>query len=108
MNKQKLIIIVLSVALIISNIIWAVSYFNLDIFCDYQVGFLKARTQLSEQLLSVMPVVSTGKATRKEVITAAKLNGSVNIERETQSLVQVGALTFKFDKYGNFLELLKD
>ena len=99
---------ILLVALIISNIFWAYLYFNLSIFSDYQVGFVKARSQIIDQLYSVIPIIATGKAMRKEIVSAAQLNGKVSIGMQNESYVQIGALTFRFDKDGNFLELEKN
>jgi hypothetical protein len=108
MKKNKIFIACLLATLIISNIIWAYAYFNLHIFSEYQVGFVKARSLIIDQLHSVIPIIATGKATREEIISAAQLNGKVCIGLQSKSYVQVGPLAFKFDKDDNFLELVID
>lgn len=107
-KKTKVLIICLLGALIFSNIIWAYGYLNLYIFSEYQVGFVKARSQIIDQLFSVIPIIATGKAKRKEVVSAAQLNGRVSIELQNKSYVQVGALTFKFDRDDEFVALEND
>ena len=105
MKKSKLIIAFLLVALIFSNLIWAYTYLNLWVFSEYQEGFVKTKDKIIDQMYSVIPIIATGKATRKEIISAAQLNGKVEICSENKTHVQVGPLTFKFDKDDNFLEI---
>ncbi|MBI5550806.1 MAG: hypothetical protein HY911_04805 [Desulfobacterales bacterium] len=107
MKKTKIFIAFLLIALILSNAIWAYGFLNLWLISEYQEGFVKARDLIIDQMYSVVPIIATGKATREEIVSAAQLNGTLSIGNQNKSYVQVGPLTFKFDKDDNFLEIVR-
>lgn len=47
----------------ISNVGWGLAYFNRDLYCAYQEGYLKIRTEYMNQLYAIIPVVNNRKAT---------------------------------------------
>ena len=104
MRKNKYILVV---AFVLSNLLWAYAYFNIYVYSQYQEGSLKGHKQYIEQLLAIIPVVSTGEATRKEVSKAAKLGNKLGISNETNSTVQIGGLTFGADENNKFVEIIR-
>ena len=98
---------ILVTVILFSNLIWGYAYFNNYIYCQYQKGRLKGKNQYIEQLLAIIPVISTGKASRQDVSKAAKLGNRLNIGIENDSIVQIGGLTIRFSETEKFVEIVR-
>lgn len=74
----------------------------------YLEGSVKARTQIMNQLFAVIKVVTNRNATRREVITAAQLNGKLGDVINDSEYEQVAGLTFRFDNNDHFMEVINE
>lgn len=108
MKRLRTITVFLLALLIFSNLLWAYAFVQEKVYCLYQEGSLKARTQIMNQLFAVIKVVSNRNATRDEVIKAAQLDGKLGKSIRNDEYVQVAGLTFRFDGNDRFLEIVNE
>jgi len=102
MKKSKLSSFVLWSLLVLSNAVWAIYYFNLEISCGYKEGRLKQYTKNAKQLHAIIPVIKNRNATRDEVIKAAQLNNTITLNEQGDSFVQIGGLVIRFNENNMF------
>jgi hypothetical protein len=108
MNIPRKTTLLLLSLLLLSNILWAYVLVQQTVSCMYLEGSEKARTQIMNQLFAVIKVVTNRNATRREVITAAQLNGKLGNAISDSEYEQVAGLTFRFDNNDHFMEVINE
>lgn len=105
MKKQKIIIIVLVVALVASNAWWAFRLLDSGVTLTYMGVSLEDNKEALSQTIAILPVVAQKGATREKIITAALMKSNKNDIFEKDGFVWVGKIGLKFNEHGQLVEV---
>jgi len=106
MNKSKLFIILLVVALIASNIWSAYRTLDLGVTLTYQEASLKESQQALSQALAIIKVVGAKNGTRETIIGAAQNAWNAGEPFEKDGYLWVGRLGLRFNSNGHLIEAI--
>jgi hypothetical protein len=104
--KAKIAIVLLAVALIASNALWAYKVFDILVTLDYRNRECNGQNFALKQTLKLLPIVASQRLSRAEIIAAArepddqKWGGPF----EKDGYVWVGSVGLKFDTNGKLIE----
>ena len=104
MGKAKIAIIVLAVALLLSNAWWAFRLFDAGVTQTYMGVNLDDHREALTQALTLLPVVARPGVTRGEVLAAARLPGDKVDAFEKDGFVWIGKIGLKFGAHGQVVE----
>ncbi len=104
MNRTKIIIIALVVAMIASNGWWAYRLLDSGISLTYTGVSLEDNKQALSQTLALLPVVAQPGITREKIISSARLAGNTSAPFEKDGFVWVGKIGLKFNERGQLIE----
>ena len=104
MNKCRVSVIALVVALVASNAWWATRVLDAGITQTYMTASFETTAELLNQTLAVLSVVAKPGVSRDEVITTAKSKGDTAAPFEKDGYVWVGQLGLRFNEQGRFIK----
>jgi hypothetical protein len=104
MNKAKITIIALIVALIASNALWAYRLLDTGVTLTYTGVSLQEHKEALNQTLVLLPVVAQPGITREKIISAVRLPGDTFEPFEKDGFLWVGRIGLKFDDRGQLIE----
>ena len=104
MNKTKIIIIALIIAIVASNGWWAYRLLDTGVTLTYTGVSLEDNKQALSQALALLPVVAEQGVTREKIIRAAHLPGDKFEPFEKDGFVWVGKIGLKFNDRGQLVE----
>jgi hypothetical protein len=94
---QTVAIVVLAVALVVSNVWWLYAAVDSGVTTTYrEQAFQEHRAALAE-LIAVVPAVSDPAATRESILAATRSAAKDNEYLEKEGLVWVGRLGYRFE-----------
>jgi hypothetical protein len=102
-NRNKVALLVLAVALVGSNAWWAHRLVDAGISLTYLKASFDTANEALNQTLAILPVVATADASRSEVVAAAAKAGSSLASFDKEGYTWVGQLGLKFNEQGRFL-----
>jgi hypothetical protein len=105
MNKTKITIIALIVAIIASNVWWAYRLLDAGITLTYTGVSLEENKEALSQTLALLPVVAKLDVTREKIISVARLPGDTSEPFEKDGFVWVGRIGLKFNDRGHLVEV---
>jgi hypothetical protein len=105
MKNQKIIIIVLVLALVASNAWWAYHLLDSGITQTYMGVSLDDNKEALRQTLAILPVVAQKGATREKIISAALMKGDKTDIFEKDGFVWVRKIGLKFNENGQLIEV---
>jgi len=103
-KKYQISVVMLVLALLASNAWWAFRMLDAGISYTYQSASLESTSELLNQSLALLSVVTKPGITRNEVINAARLSNDTAVSSEKEGYVWVGQLGLKFNEQGRFIE----
>ena len=103
MNKSRITIVSLAIALVASNVWWAFQVFDAGVTHTYMRASHESTSELLTQTLALLPVVVKPGATRSEVLSAAIVPGDSTPPFEKEGFVWVGGLGLQFNEQGQFV-----
>ena len=104
LSKIRLIIVLLTVALIASNVWWAYRLLDAGVTYNYMEVALEDNKQSLRQALALLPVVARPGVTRAEILEAAHLPEDSFAPFEKEGFVWVGKIGLKFNEQGQLVE----
>lgn len=104
MNRTKVTIVLLVLALVGSNAWWATRLVDAGITQTYTGVSLEDHKQALKQTLRLLPLVARPGVTRAEILAAARLPGTEDDSFEKDGFVWVGRIGLKFDAQGRLVE----
>lgn len=105
MKKSTIAIVLLSVALVVSNLWWLYTVVDAGVTASYRQSDLDAYQQMFVELQAVVPVSFSLGATREAVLSAARAAATHDIEFEKDGYVWVGHLGCRFNEAGRLAEV---
>ena len=105
MNKTKITIIALIVAIIGSNLLWAYLSLDTGITLTYTRVSYEEEKEALNQTLALLPVVAQAGVTREKIISAARLPGDTFEPFEKDGFVWIGRIGLKFNDRGQLIEV---
>ena len=103
MGKAKITIIVLAVALLLSNGWWAYCLLDAGVTQTYMGVNLDDHKEALTQSLTLLPIVARRGVTQKEIQAAARLPGDTLDSFEKDGFVWIGKIGLKFDAQGQLV-----
>jgi hypothetical protein len=104
-KRSTIAIILLSLALVLSNGWWFLQVLDSGVTATYRQASLEEHHEALAQAFSVFPVAARPNATRAEVLTAAAQAATHKDSFEKDGFVWVGRLGFRFDQNGRLAEV---
>jgi hypothetical protein len=104
MTRCRASIAVLLLALVTSNLWWAYRLLDAGITNTYATASIESTSEALNQALAILPVALRPKATREEVINAARIRNDMAEPFEKEGHVWVGQLGLKFDERGRLIK----
>ena len=105
MNKSRVAILVLALALIGSNAWWAYRAVDAGVTAGYHEASFREHHQALAQAIAILPVAANPDATPAQVLEAAKQAARTSNTFEEDGFVWVGQLGLKFSGAGRLLEV---
>jgi hypothetical protein len=103
-NRSRITIILLAVALVASNAWWAYRLLDAGMSQTYLRASYDTTSEVLTQTLAVLPVVAKPGASRAEILAAARIPNDLVGPFEKEGFVWVGQLGLKFDEHGRFVK----
>ena len=105
--KKTLAIILLSVALVGSNVWWLMGAIDAGLSYTYLDVSFDANRKALAQTLALLPVVARCQASRDELMAAAKLPDEQFEPFEKDGFLFTGRIGIKFDDSGKLVEVVR-
>jgi len=105
MRKAAIAISVLAVALVVSNAWWAYQLLDAGVSYTYQGASLEESQQALSQTLAIIYLMSSGDASRDQIVTAANKARSAGEPFEKNGFPWVGQLGLRFSDDGKLVEV---
>lgn len=103
MNRCRISVIALIVALVVSNVWLATRVLDAGITQKYMSISYETTAELLNQTLAVLSVAAMPGVSREEVIAAAKSKGDSTAPFEKDGYIWVGQLGLQFNEQGRFV-----
>ena len=108
MNRSTIIIVLLTVALIASNALWAYRLLDAGVSHMYQGVSLEENQQALSQALAIIKVMASQGASRAESVAAAQKAWPSGEPFEKEGYLWVGRLGLRFNKAGELVEAVQN
>jgi hypothetical protein len=105
MSKIKLTIVLLSIALVASNVWWACRLLDAGVTQTYLGVSLDDNKEALNQTLSLLPIVANPNASRAKIILAAQAPIKNSESYEKDGFVWIGKIGLKFNERGRLVEV---
>jgi hypothetical protein len=105
MKRSTLAVVLLSVALLASNLWWAYVMVDAGVSASYRHDDLDRHHAALGEAIAIAPVAARASATREEVLAAARAAAKGDQGFEKEGLVWVGELGYRFDADGRLIEV---
>ena len=105
MTKTKLTIILLAVALVLSNVWWAYRVLDTGVSLTYMGVSLEDNEQALAQTIALLPVAGKHGVSRTEILAAARFPGDASVPFEKDGFVWTGKIGLKFNEWGQLVEV---
>lgn len=106
MRKSTIAILLLAVALVVSNIWWAYRVVDAGVSATYQGASLEEAQQALSQTIAIIKVTGSGAASRDQIIAAANGAWSAGEPFEKEGYLWVGRLGLRFSDEGKLMEII--
>jgi hypothetical protein len=106
LNKPRIAIAALALALVASNAWWAYRLLDAGISLTYSRASQEATSELLSQILAVLPIVAKPGASRSEVLAAARIPNDPTGPFQKEGFVWVGQLGLQFNEQGRFVKAI--
>ncbi|WP_139332642.1 hypothetical protein [Aquipseudomonas alcaligenes] len=104
MRKQTIAIVVLSIALLTTNVWWAYNTIDFGITHTYAMQTCEEDSQALKQTMAILPLVASHSSSPAEIISAALLWPDEQTF-EKDGFTWVGRLGLRFDTQGKLAEV---
>lgn len=104
MNRARIGVISLAVALVASNVWWAYHTLDSGITLTYMGVSLDDNREALSQTLAILPLVASGNVSRETVLAAARSPGDKSEAFEKDGFVWIGKIGLRFDSDGKLVE----
>jgi hypothetical protein len=105
MKRPTIVVVLLIVALVVSNGWWAYNAVDAGITATYHDHAFQEHRQALTELLAVAPVAASLSASRESVLASAQAAAKHGTEFEKEGFVWVGELGYRFSDEGRLLEV---
>lgn len=104
MGKSKLTIVLLSIALLASNLWWLYSMIDFGILHTHSMQSCEEKSKALDQMLSIVAVVAEPHYVPESVIAAARVRGDESVF-EKEGYTWVDGLGLRFDARGRLAQI---